>query len=50
MVSGPPEPLRDMLRRWWAASQSGAADDAALIIDLWRADAIAAGRDRGSAA
>jgi hypothetical protein len=37
-----------MLRRWWAASQSGASDDAALIIDLWRADAIAASRDRGA--
>lgn len=38
------EPISDMLERWWAAIRSGAGDDAAIIIGLWRAEAIAADR------
>ena len=45
MRSTPIEPLTDMLQRWWAATQAGAPDDAAIIVGLWRAEVIAAAHD-----
>lgn len=36
------EPINDMLGRWWAAVQAGDRAGAAIIIDLWRAEVIAA--------
>ena len=36
------EPINDMLGRWWAAVQAGDRGGAAIIIDLWRAEVIAA--------